>query len=31
MAERAVKHTSNPYDDILVDIVWSGINKAVNK
>ena len=31
MAERAVNHTSNPYDDILIDIVWSGIKKATGK
>ena len=31
MAERAVKHTPNPYDDILIDIVWSEIKKATGK
>ena len=31
MAERAVKLTPYPYDDILVDIIWSGIKKALKK
>ena len=31
MAEKAVKITPFPYDDILLDIVWSGIKKAVKK
>ena len=31
MAEKAVKITPFPYDDILLDIVWSSIKKAVKK
>ena len=31
MAEKVVKITPFPYDDILLDIVWSGIKKAVKK
>ena len=28
---RSVKITPFPYDDILLDIVWSGVKKAVRK
>ena len=31
MAEKVVKITPFPYDDILLDIVWSGVKKAVRK
>ena len=31
MAEKVVKITPFPYDDILLDIVWSSIKKAVKK
>ena len=30
-AEKVVKITPFPYDDILLDIVWSGIKKALKK
>ena len=29
MAEKVVKLTPFPYDDILLDIVWYGVKKAV--
>ena len=31
MAEKVVKITPFPYDDILLDIVWSSIKKALKK
>ena len=31
MLEKVVKITPISYDDILLDIVWSGIKKAVKK
>ena len=31
MAEQCVKLTPMPADDILLDIVWSSIKKAVKK
>ena len=31
MMEKNVKITPFPYDDILLDIVWSGIKKSVEK
>ena len=31
MAEKVTKLTPVPYDDILLDIVWSSIKKAVKK
>ena len=31
MAEKVTKLTPVPYDDILLDIIWSGIKKAVKK
>ena len=31
MMEKIVKITSFTYDDILLEIVWSGIRKAVRK
>ena len=31
MMEKIVKITPFPYDDILLDIVWSGIKKSVEK
>ena len=31
MAEKVVKLTPWPYDDILFDIIWGGIKKAVGK
>ena len=31
IAERVVKHTATPYDDIVVDMVWSSIKKVVGK
>jgi hypothetical protein len=29
--EKVVKLTPFPYDDILLDICWGGIKKALNK
>ena len=31
MLEKVVKITPFPYDDILLDIAWSGIKKALGK
>jgi len=31
LAEKIVKLTPTKYDDILVDMVWGGIKKLVNK
>ena len=31
MEEKVTKLTPVPYDDILLDIVWSGIKKAVKR
>ena len=31
MLEKVVKITPNPYDDILVDIIWGGLKKLVGK
>ncbi len=31
MAEKVTKITPFPYDDILVDIIWSGVKKALRK
>jgi len=31
MAEKIVKLTPTAYDDILVDIIWGGIKKALGK
>jgi len=31
MEERTVKHAPNRYDDILMDIVWSGIKIATRQ
>ncbi len=31
MCEKIVKMTPTKYDDILLDIVWGGIKKAIGK
>lgn len=31
VAEKIVKITPTPYDDILLDVVWSGLKKIVGK
>ena len=31
MLEKVVKLTPFPYDDILLDIIWGGLKKAVGK
>ena len=31
IAEKAIKASPSKYDDILLDMVWSGIKKALRK
>ena len=31
MMEKVVKITPFPYNDILLDVVWSGVKKAIKK
>ena len=31
MLEKIVKITPFPYDDILVDVLWNGLKKAMGK
>ena len=31
IAEKAIKASKSPYDDILLDMVWGGIKKLAGK